>query len=75
MNNIDRPKWKDRRVGALWMRKTANGDDKFIIRVSIDGNDFNLIALPNTSKREKQHPDLTVYRATEDLNPNTTRFE
>ncbi len=61
-------KWSDRRVGALWIRKTASGDDKFIIRVSIDGKTFNLIGLPNTSKIEKQHPDLTIYRATEDLN-------
>jgi hypothetical protein len=67
MNSLDRPKWKDRKLGALWVRKTASGEDKFIIRINYNGETINLIGLPNTSKTEKQHPDSTIYRAAEDL--------
>jgi hypothetical protein len=67
MHQENRPKWSERKVGALWVRKTATGEDKFVIRININGETINLIGLNNTAKQEKQHPDSIVYRAVEDL--------
>lgn len=66
-DELNRPKWRDRKVGCLWVRKTADNKDKYVIRIEHNGEIMNFIGLPNTSYKEKQHPDSIIYRAAEDL--------
>jgi len=51
------------KIGALWKRTSANGNEFFTGTVTVDGKLQNIIAFTNKQKTSHNHPDWTVYES------------
>ena len=53
-------KWTEKQKGALWKKKTSNGN-YLSGYVEIDGIQHKVVIFPNKYKKENKHPEFIVY--------------
>lgn len=56
---------QDTKVGAVWVRKTAKGDQLLSIQVELDGKKYDLVGFKNSFKKEDKHPSYLLYPSRE----------
>lgn len=52
---------KKQSIGALWEKKTKNGDTLFSGSIEIDGKKTKIAVFKNGYKKEDKHPDWKIF--------------
>lgn len=56
--------WQDRELGALWKKTSKSGVAYYSGTIKINGESFELVCYGNTNKKADNHPDVRIYKAT-----------